>query len=372
MADPFLPQYTDELPLRDLKNREFLVLALEAAHQVGWGISYISDIGFIALTNNDPPEWNAEIRIRIVQNYAQIETAGTGGKAVPSRKIKEQIAFFTSKFQELKPQFTDEQLDLQYEFLSPYIVSGYYDVLKHPSPESKKKSNGFLSFFLPVDGYFVTPLLANLNFLLFFIMVATGVNIMEPDSHSLLSWGANYRPYTLNGDWWRLITNCFLHIGVLHVILNMYALLSIGFLLEPYLGKRRFLAAYLLTGLVASMASLWWHQAVISAGASGAIFGMYGVFLAMLTTNLIDRNARQPLLISIAIFVGYNLLNGLKDGIDNAAHMGGLLSGIAIGYAFLPSLKHPDSKALHFGTMLVTCTVILFGLFIAYQLLANA
>ena len=79
-------------------------------------------------------------------------------------------------------------------------------------------------------------------------MAINGVNIMLPDNGSLLNWGANFRPMTLDGQWWRLLTNCFLHIGIFHLLMNMYALLYIGVLLEPLLGRTRFLSAYLLTG----------------------------------------------------------------------------------------------------------------------------
>jgi len=196
---------------------------------------------------------------------------------------------------------------------------------------------------------------------------------MLPDNESLLKWGANFRPITLEGESWRLITNCFLHIGVFHLLMNIYALLYIGLLLEPYLGKSRFTAAYLLTGITASIASLWWHDLTISAGASGAIFGMYGVFLAMLTTNLIEKSARKALLTSIAVFVGYNILNGLKpnSGIDNAAHIGGLLGGLVIGYALIPSLKKPDENKLKFGTIGILSTLILVSSFVVYKKLPN-
>ena len=171
-------------------------------------------------------------------------------------------------------------------------------------------------------------------------MAISGVDIFEPTSESMINWGANYRPLTQDGQLWRLVTCCFLHIGIIHLLFNMYALLYIGLLLEPLLGKLRFAAAYLLTGITASVVSLWWHDdASISAGASGAIFGMYGVFLAMLTTNLIDKSARKAFLTSIVFFVGYNLLNGLKGGIDNSAHIGGLVCGLAIGYAYYNTLN---------------------------------
>ena len=125
--------------------------------------------------------------------------------------------------------------------------------------------------------------------------------------------------------------------------------LYIGLLLEPRLGTIRFLGAYILTGIAASITSLWWHDLTISAGASGAIFGMYGVFLAMLTTNLIEKSARKALLTSIGVFVFYNLVNGMKGGIDNAAHIGGLVSGLLTGYAFYPSLKRPEAINLKFS-----------------------
>ena len=135
----------------------------------------------------------------------------------------------------------------------------------------------------------------------------------------------------------------------IHLLMNMYALIYIGMLLEPILGKSRFLSAYLFTGIMASLASLWWHDLTISAGASGAIFGMFGVFLALLTTTIVDKSIRKSLLNNIAVFVGLNLLFGVKGGIDNAAHIGGLLSGFLIGYIFVPSLKRPEAKKLKYG-----------------------
>src|SRR5690606_34795589 len=229
----------------------------------------------------------------------------------------------------------------------------------------------FFSIFKPTQGFFITPILLDLNILIFILMAISGVNIMLPDNESLLNWGANFRPMTLEGEWWRLITNCFLHIGIFHLLMNMYALLYIGILLEPHLGRTRFISAYLLTGMTASIASLWWHDLTISAGASGAIFGMYGVFLAMLTTNLIEKTARKSLLTSIAVFVGYNLIYGLKGGIDNAAHIGGLLGGLIIGYALIPRLKKPDENKLKFGTIGLLTILILVSSFAVYKKLPN-
>jgi rhomboid protease GluP len=109
---------------------------------------------------------------------------------------------------------------------------------------------------------------------------------------------------------------------------------------------------------------------VISAGASGAIFGMYGVFLAMLTTNLIEKTARKALLISIGVFVFYNLANGMKAGIDNAAHIGGLISGLIIGYGLYPSLKKRTEEYQEYDfkkiSILVLSVIILFSCYLVY------
>jgi len=220
-------------------------------------------------------------------------------------------------------------------------------------PESSRqpiadKITGFFSVFKPSTGYFITPIIMYINIIIFIAMVISGVHIIEPDNESLLNWGANFRPLTLDGDWWRLITNCFLHIGIIHLLMNMYALMYIGYLLEPLIGKLRFTAAYLLAGISASLTSLWWNDLTISAGASGAIFGMYGLFLALLLTNLVAKSARKELLASISIFVVYNLVYGLKGGIDNAAHIGGLVSGMIIGLAYYPGLKKPEESRLSY------------------------
>lgn len=125
----------------------------------------------------------------------------------------------------------------------------------------------------------------------------------------------------------------------------MYALLCIGLFLEPLAGRWRIFATYLLTGLCSATASLVIHPEAISAGASGAIFGLYGVSLVYLLSHRVEREQRRTLLISIGIFILYNLLNGFtRQGIDNAAHIGGLASGCLLGAFYLLADKLAKSK----------------------------
>ncbi|MBL7901021.1 MAG: rhomboid family intramembrane serine protease [Bacteroidia bacterium] len=286
-------------------------------------------------------------------------------------KNKKNIASFIATFEELKPTLTKEELDAKYQEINEQLVSQEEDVLKLPPATTTEQIKDFFSIFKPKQDFFITPILIDSNILIFILMAISGVNIIQPDNESLLNWGANFRPMTLEGEWWRILTSCFLHIGIFHLLMNMYALLYIGVLLEPLLGTTRFISAYLLTGITSSIASLWWHDFTITAGASGAIFGMYGVFLALLTTNFIEKTARKALLASIAVFVGYNLIYGLKGGIDNAAHIGGLLGGLIIGYALIPSLKKPEENKLKFGTIGLLSILIFISSFVVYKKLPN-
>ena len=193
------------------------------------------------------------------------------------------------------------------------------------------------------------------------ISSGTFETLLVPSNDTLISWGANYKPLTLDGQWWRLLSCVFEHIGIIHLVMNMYALMYVGIQLEPILGRGRFLVSYLATGVAASLISLWWHDNIISAGASGAIFGMYGLFLGLLLTNVIDKQTRQALLPSIGIFIAYNLVFGMRSGVDNAAHIGGLIAGFIIGLGLYFSLKKPSDKKLEIASIIGIVVAITFA-----------
>ncbi|MCX6311735.1 MAG: rhomboid family intramembrane serine protease [Bacteroidetes bacterium] len=221
---------------------------------------------------------------------------------------------------------------------------------------------------IPKGEYFFTPIILNINILVFVAMVASGVSPIVPDGEALIHWGANYMPLTVNGEPWRLFTSMFLHFGIIHLATNMYALYSIGRMLEPFIGKNRFLLLYLFAGLGGSAVSLWWHSNSMSvaAGASGAIFGLFGVFAALLTTNLIEQTVRKQLMKSMAMAIGLNLMIGLYAGIDNSAHIGGLMTGAMGGwlsYFDLKSWYHHRVKkytGLIISGCLTVCAIIFF------------
>jgi len=373
MAFGFSKVHEKTIDITGLTKGQFLALALEAAKIFHWDICKVNSNGFVAVTDMTIHSYGEEVILKIHDNTATISSRLITSKLLNFGTNKYNIESLIEEIESLKIKQSLEALE-QKEALLPeqYTCTQGEETLESTLKHQKVFKNIF-SIFVPVEGYFITPILIIINILAFIAMSISGVNILMPDSESLLLWGANFSPLTLNGEAWRLFTSCFLHIGILHLLLNMYALAYIGVLLEPVLGRWRFISAYILCGLIASASSITFNDLIISAGASGAIFGMYGVFLALLTTKIIDKTIRKTMLSSILIFVFYNLVYGLKpdSGIDNAAHIGGLLSGLAIGYAFLPSLRDFNSKKLMFSSIGIISFVVLMLCFTATKTTSN-
>ena len=161
-----------------------------------------------------------------------------------------------------------------------------------------------------------------------------GTSILNPTSQQLIEWGANSAPLTLGGQWWRLLTSMFLHIDALHILFNMWCLWDLGGMCESLYGPGSFAAVYLISGVGGSLASVWWRPMGLSAGASGAIFGIAGALIASyyLGEFNLPRSAISSHLRSLIVFAGYNLLFGAVSGrTDNAAHIGGLGTGLVLG-----------------------------------------
>ena len=178
---------------------------------------------------------------------------------------------------------------------------------------------------------FVKNALVAVNVAIFALMVLGGTSLTMPETEELVAWGANFGPFVAEGEYWRLLACAFLHVGLLHIVFNMVALRSLG-IVEGLYGNGAFLAIYLLSALGASIASTLWRPIGVSAGASGAIFGLIGALLAF---YLRHRRSMAPevfsrLLKSLLGVIGINVMIGfIVPQIDNAAHLGGLATGFA-------------------------------------------
>jgi rhomboid protease GluP len=191
----------------------------------------------------------------------------------------------------------------------------------------------------------VTQAFAGICGAVFIGMIASGASLTDPSGQELIRWGANYAPWTMGGEWWRLVTSVFVHIGIIHIALNMWCLWSLGQMAEPMYGRGTFAVIYLACGVAGSLASALVHPQGLSAGASGAIFGIAGALIASFKLGefAMPRAAVQASLKSVVTFAGYNLLFGMVSGrVDNAAHVGGLVMGLLLG-AMMAKLA-PDKE----------------------------
>lgn len=178
---------------------------------------------------------------------------------------------------------------------------------------------------------------------LFIIQVLTGVDANNPSTEALLKWGANALPYTMDNEPWRLASSAFLHIGLMHLLFNGFAMYFFGQIAEPMFGSAKFLALFLLAAIGGNLLNnhITWQgildgtgQPGLSAGASGGIMGI-GAALLIAALFKISVNGMVLNLKSLIIIMGINLVYGFAvPGIDNAGHIGGAVTGLVIALAF--------------------------------------
>jgi rhomboid protease GluP len=196
--------------------------------------------------------------------------------------------------------------------------------------------------FWPTRQCWAVPVLIDLNLLVWLAMTLSGVSATAPTGHELARWGSNVSGLTWPGQPWRLVSSLFVHGGLTHLLLNMASLWLLGVLLEARTGGARLLAAYLISGVAASAATLWYHSAgVNSTGASGAIFGLYGLLLVLLLSQklVLDKWDRRGMFGVVLYLVLSNLISGLTGNIDNSAHVGGLLMGLLVAWPIRTSMR---------------------------------
>ena len=206
----------------------------------------------------------------------------------------------------------------------------------------------------------ITYLLIGINILVFLLTYILGSG--SEDSKTVLDLGALYYPYVKAGEYYRLITATFIHIGIFHLLFNMYALYIVGSQIESFYGRAKYLIIYLFSAIMGTMFSCLFIKDAISAGASGAIFGLFGSLLYFgyhyrLYLGSALRSSIIPLLI-INLVLGFIL-----PGIDISAHIGGLIGGTIISMALGVKYKSTKSEKIN-GTIITS----IFTIFIMYLL----
>lgn len=346
MAIGLKPHYETTLCFKSASPAQLLLAALQVSAQLNWQVGQLSRTGITFYTGISmwsygeqviltlKPEYPEEVALSSRCNALQLFDYGRNRKNL--RRLQQGMQTFLAS---TPPEEMEKMLE--------HLERSFQEIEQEEAEKAAlPEENALLhSILIPHKNFFATPLLLHINVLIFIFMVISGISLSSPQPLELLQWGADFGPLTLTGDWWRTLTCNFLHFGIFHLAMNMYALLFIGLYLEPLIGKRRMFAAYILTGVCSAVSSLYMHPETISIGASGAIFGFYGIFLAYLCFHHIERAQRRALLSSIGIFVAYNLLKGIGNtAIDNAAHVGGLASGFLLGVCYVLADKQRNKS----------------------------
>jgi rhomboid protease GluP len=253
----------------------------------------------------------------------------------------------------------------------------------------------------------VTPatyLLVGINCLVFLAMTARGVHPMSPTTIQLMHWGADNAGAVLQyGEWWRIVTAMFVHVGIVHLAFNMWCLWNLCLLAEPLMGSAGVVTVYILTGAAGNLLSTlvnWWlnypdwakfHSSMTmvqvlslfpaGAGASGAVFGIAGALIILLKSHRLPVPPLElkKLRKSVIYFAVINLVLGLSISfgtmvahsglsIDNMAHLGGFSCGLLFAAPMVPRIGSPRDLflfRLRIATIMVVGVLVLFGFYLA-------
>lgn len=237
-----------------------------------------------------------------------------------------------------------------------------------------------------------THLLLGINCAVFIAMVLRGCSIWMPTLDQMMFWGAD-RPdnVLIYGQWWRIVTAMFVHVGILHIATNMWCLWNLGLLAEPLMGSFGLFAVYILTGAAGNLLSTaknWMYPvhdagAIVfqaGAGASGAVFGIAGALIVLLKSKLLPvppeevRKLRKSVIyfavVNLVILYCVNFAKGITGiEVDNSAHVGGLLCGMLFAAPMVPRIGSPRSEfqfKLRLTVGLVVLLLVLFGFYVAH------
>lgn len=235
-----------------------------------------------------------------------------------------------------------------------------------------------------------TYLLLGINCAVFLLMTLSKINPVNPDTDQLMQWGANNAYSVLYlGEWWRIVTAMFVHVGILHLATNMWCLWNLGLLAEPLMGSFGVISVYVLTGAAGNLLStltswLKYHNLgafPAGAGASGAVFGIAGALIILLKSQRLPVPAEEVkrLRRSVIYFAVINLVigGGISIGtdvigrgihIDNMAHLGGVGCGLLFALPMVPRLGAPRTvfdRRLRFAVGMTATLLVLFGFYLA-------
>ncbi|KGX88878.1 rhomboid family protein [Pontibacillus litoralis] len=245
----------------------------------------------------------------------------------------------------LEPHFPTPS-EAEMEQLIPYLKQS----IKSSYQKRKKEKEQVFSYGKPM----MTYLLIAINLFLFAYIEWNGAST---DTLTLIEFGAKYNPAILDGEWWRILSSMFIHIGFLHITLNMLALHVLGTAVEKMFGSIRFLFIYFIGGIVGGLASFAFTPNV-AAGASGAIYGLFGalLFFGVVYRKLFFQTIGSNVIFILLLNIGFSMI---IPQVDNSAHLGGLIGGfLATSFVHFPHKREVARQVVS----LIVVTILMIGL----------
>jgi rhomboid protease GluP len=308
MAIGFIPKEKAEYSIEGVPESNVIAALLHLLHQGQWHVELEGE-RFLVGDRSSAMSAGHTLELQWDEHYLSVVC-----------KLNGNFTDFGTSKKVLKKFLDDFKLAL--ENLSEHEVQHWYSqytsVLENYRNDTGENQFKWWHIFIPGKGAIVTPVIFWINTLVFLIMQFGNLN------EAFILLGANSFD-TLNGQWWRLFTCMFLHGGFMHYAMNSFSLMILGFALERIIRAGIFSVIYLLSGIAAGVTSLWWHSYMSSVGASGAIFGLMGTLLALQLTSILTDESGKSRIGNTVLIIGLNLLYGLNEGIDNAAHIGGFV-----------------------------------------------
>jgi len=346
----YSPKIEKYIPLADFPADKYLIVAKQAIENLGWSLSHVSETGLIAYTPISFQSYSEEISIRIHGNFAVVKSECVGIQMFFNDYGKNDLNLekFFHEFEYVEFHLKDVWEESLYNF-HQFIATQDDQYFEKAPLATKNKIKNVLFLFFPQKGYTITPILVLLNIFYYIALVLFSIvylryqfvrsgssydpEFIEELKRIALNFGVNQRNLVLGGEYWRLITYQFIHGSKSHLFFNMYALVYLGLMIENKLGWKKYLFIYLASGICGGLMSLIFHQEGVMMGASGAIMGLYGAFIALLLTKTFEPKATKALLVSTLIVSLLVLVNGaFGKRVDNAAHIGGFVSGFIFAY----------------------------------------
>ncbi|MCW3079951.1 rhomboid family intramembrane serine protease [Segetibacter sp.] len=358
MAFGWKTQFEKRVPAEGLNNWEIFSIVQQACKELEWEYLVVDENKFTATT---PTHWtlseeiikisveNNEIIFRSRSESLELYEAGRNQKNIEEHLLP--------KFKKIKANWKSEQLQRAANTLRDETLKQ----LKSGNRVTGEKVT------YGTKDHGMTFFLIAVNVLVFVAMAIRGVNLIEPEAKDIINWGGNVKFNVTGGEWWRLVTNIFVHIGILPLLVNLVGLYFIGLMVESILGKLKFLIAYLTVGVLASLVSIVWTAEGVAAGATGAIFGMYGVLIAFVTTPYVNKKFSPLWLAGAVAYAVFNIVVSFRGGNDNASLIGGLVAGLITGYLFYffhfkRELARAGGSRISIEVLLLTTLIVYFYL----------